>query len=465
VHHDHVVPIFHVGEAAGTPFLVMPLLAGELLETRLQRDPVVSVAEAVRLTQEAAEGLAAAHAKRLVHRDVKPANLWLEAPAGRVKVLDFGLARAADPTDGLTSPGAVLGTPGYMAPEQIDGRAPDSRADLFSLGCVLYRLLTGRPAFDGATLTALLRATAEHDPPPPHELRPEVPIPVSALTMKLLAKRPEDRPASAQAVADELRQLPLAGADSDGDAARPPAGRTETHRWRLWVGSAALAAIVAAALFLVVWPKRAGPAAGSAPTAAPVHRQPLRVRDITVNHFARRSELEVQPRGVLGKDSFAAAVGDQVTVQATLTRPGYAFLLACRPDGVVEVCFPEDEGESPPLTDRLTYPSKTRDVRYGLTDGAGVYTFAVVASDTPLPPYRDWVAGKVVSWQPEKAVGGTVWIDDGAWVDAVGPGGAARADRGKGERVPGQGAVVRVTDYLKRYGSAAAVGFVARPRD
>src|SRR5260370_27478089 len=118
------------------------------------------VGEAVRIARWTAEGLAAAHARGLIHRDVKPANLWLEAPAGGVKILDFGLARAAGGV-GPTQQGAVLGTPGYMAPEQVDGEELDARCDLFSLGCVLYGTLTGRAAFQGQTTNALLHAVTE----------------------------------------------------------------------------------------------------------------------------------------------------------------------------------------------------------------------------------------------------------------------------------------------------------------
>src|SRR5437588_8699053 len=116
----------------------MPLLAGESLEARLLREPVLPAAEVARLGREAAEGLAAAHAAGLVHRDIKPANLWLEAPSGRVKILDFGLARAAAGDARLTASGAFVGTPHFMAPEQAAGEPPDARADLFSLGCVPY---------------------------------------------------------------------------------------------------------------------------------------------------------------------------------------------------------------------------------------------------------------------------------------------------------------------------------------
>src|SRR5205085_3458272 len=136
------------GEEGGVPYLAMELLRGAPLDRFLERGPAPGMAAVARLGREAAEGLAAAHARGLVHRDVKPANLWLEAPRGRVKVLDFGLARPAEPDrdapDRLTRDGAVVGTPAFMAPEQARGAAVDFRADLFGLGAVLYRLCTGR---------------------------------------------------------------------------------------------------------------------------------------------------------------------------------------------------------------------------------------------------------------------------------------------------------------------------------
>ena len=185
----------------------MPLLAGETLEARLRREGALPVVETVRIARETAEGLAAAHARGLIHRDVKPANLWLEAPAGRVEALDFGLARA-EGGDGLTQQGAVLGTPGYMAPEQTDGQELDTaRADLFSLGCVLYRMLTGRPAFEGRTISALLLAVTQQSPTPPAVVNPAVPAALSALVMQLLAKNREGRPADSLAVVDALTAI------------------------------------------------------------------------------------------------------------------------------------------------------------------------------------------------------------------------------------------------------------------
>src|SRR5262249_40876917 len=155
-------------------------------EARLTQGGRLSVGEAARVGREAAEGLDAAHARGLVHRDVKPANLWLESPNARAKVLDFGLAREVNADDGLTVVGGVFGSPAYMAPEQANGDPIDHRADLFGLGAVLYRCLTGRPAFAGKSVTAILRAVAEQDPPPPHELNPAVPVVLSNLVMRML---------------------------------------------------------------------------------------------------------------------------------------------------------------------------------------------------------------------------------------------------------------------------------------
>ena len=226
--HDHIVAIHHVGEDHGTPFIVMPFLKGEALDTLLKRGEKLSLVQTLRIGREIAEGLAAAHELGLVHRDIKPANIWLEArgagqasqgdtdgknSAGkrdlppRVKVLDFGLARATADSAHLTQSGAIIGTPAYMAPEQANGQAVDARSDLFSLGCLLYRVCTDELPFQGTGTMDTLIAVVSHDPPPPHEVNPAVPHGLSDLVMKLLAKAPADRPASAAEVAERLGQL------------------------------------------------------------------------------------------------------------------------------------------------------------------------------------------------------------------------------------------------------------------
>src|SRR5262249_8770516 len=214
--HDHIVTIFQVGEDNGIPFLAMEHLEGESLEQRLQREGRLPLAELLRIGRAAAEGLAAAHARGLIHRDIKPANLWLETrrgaaasagPSGRVKILDFGLARAAGDKSGLTQSGAILGTPAYMSPEQAHGHKVDAASDLFSLGCVLYRMATGRPPFQGNDAISTLLAVSSKRPQPPEELNPELPPAVGDVILELLAKTPEQRPAGAQQVADVLRGI------------------------------------------------------------------------------------------------------------------------------------------------------------------------------------------------------------------------------------------------------------------
>jgi formylglycine-generating enzyme required for sulfatase activity len=212
--HDHIVPIFHVGEDRGAPFIVMPFLKGEPLDRRLQREGKLPVPEILRIGREVARGLAAAHAVGLIHRDIKPANIWLEAPEARVKILDFGLARASQGEQHLTQSGAILGTPSYMAPEQAQTQDTDSRADLFSLGVVLYRLCTGVLPFRGHDTMSTLLALATHSPAPPRAGNADIPPELSELVMKLLEKQPARRLGSAQEVIMAIQAIekrPAAG--------------------------------------------------------------------------------------------------------------------------------------------------------------------------------------------------------------------------------------------------------------
>ena len=207
IDHDNVVPILQVGEEQGLPFIVMPLLKGETLDARLKRVGKLSAAEVKRIGRDVAAGLAAAHAAGIVHRNIKPANIWLDAENGRARILDFGLAKPverADAADPLTRAGAVMGTPHYMAPEQAKAEAVDRRADLFSLGAVLYHAATGQQPFPGKTVWVVLQAVTERTPPAPAAVEREVPPELSALIVKLLAKDATHRPQSAQAVAGAL---------------------------------------------------------------------------------------------------------------------------------------------------------------------------------------------------------------------------------------------------------------------
>lgn len=207
IKHDHIVTVYQVDEDRGIPFLAMEFLEGEPLDQRLKRENKLSVPEVLRIGRELAEGLEAAHGRGLMHRDIKPANVWLEGKKARTKILDFGLARENTSEAQLTQVGTILGTPSYMAPEQAQGLPLDHRCDLFSLGCVLYQASTGVLPFRGKDTIHTLIAVNSHNPPAPRELNPALPEPLSALVMRLLAKAPANRPASAGEVAQELAAM------------------------------------------------------------------------------------------------------------------------------------------------------------------------------------------------------------------------------------------------------------------
>ena len=207
IEHDHIVAIFQVDEDRGVPFIAMPLLRGEALEDRFKRQRKLPADEVCRIARETADGLAAAHERNMIHRDIKPANIWLEGDKGRVKILDFGLARSSRGESQLTQQGMIMGTPAFMSPEQGAGKPVDPRSDLFSLGCVMYRMATGTLAFRGSDTVATLVAVATETPAAPRKLNPQLSPRLSKLIMDLLAKDPKDRPASAKAVVDLLTEI------------------------------------------------------------------------------------------------------------------------------------------------------------------------------------------------------------------------------------------------------------------
>src|SRR5262245_34999518 len=216
VEHEHVVTVYQVGEDRGVPFLAMQLLRGETLEDRLRRvGGPLPLPEVLRIGREIAEGLAAAHARGLVHRDVKPANVWLEARRDKVRIVDFGRARGSEPDAQFTQAGAVIGTPAYMAPEQATGAEVDARCDLFSLGAVLYRAATGTSPFGDRDTLAILSALATRTPVTPHRIVPSLPRMFSGLVMRLLAKDPDDRPESAREVVEAIEALERGEADEE----------------------------------------------------------------------------------------------------------------------------------------------------------------------------------------------------------------------------------------------------------
>ena len=217
IEHDNIVHIYQVGEDRNIPYIAMQFLRGESLQKRLEREKQLNQREVLRIGREVAAGLEAAHKRELVHRDIKPDNIWIEEETGRAKILDFGLVRASTDDAGLTQSGMVLGTPRYMAPEQAQGRTVDHRCDLFSLGSVLYHLATGRAPFEGGNLTATLIAVAQKDPDPIEQVCPEIEPDLSQLIMRLLSKDRDRRPQSAadvsKAIADIEQKLAVEEAE------------------------------------------------------------------------------------------------------------------------------------------------------------------------------------------------------------------------------------------------------------
>jgi len=192
IHHDNVIGIYAVREAAGLSYLGMEFVDGGDLEGRLEKDGQLAIPEAIRIARQLAAGLAAAHDQHIVHRDIKPANIMLANPDGKVKLSDFGLARSTeDPS--LTAAGALVGSPLYMSPEQVRGQDLDGRSDLFSLGSVLYAVLTGKPPFIGRHVAAVLHNVCSIAPPSPHAIRPDVPVALSDAVMRLLGKELDER--------------------------------------------------------------------------------------------------------------------------------------------------------------------------------------------------------------------------------------------------------------------------------
>lgn len=228
IKHDNLVTIYQVGQEGNTFYYAMELLAGETLESRIKRGQRWQIGEILRIGQELASGLAAMHEHGLIHRDIKPSNIWLEtrgegqgargeymkghAPRvaphpPRAKILDFGLVRDVNEEIALTETGIVMGTPAFMSPEQVRAKKVDARSDLYSFGCILYRLCTGRYPHEATGTMAQLAAVVADEPTAASELNPALPPALARLVMQLLAKNPEDRPQSAAAVAERLKML------------------------------------------------------------------------------------------------------------------------------------------------------------------------------------------------------------------------------------------------------------------
>ncbi len=261
LNHPNILTIFDTGLHEGAPYLVAELLEGEELRAQLEQGPL-PVRKALDYAQQIAQGLAAAHEKGIVHRDLKPENLFITTD-GRVKILDFGLAKLKTSIEGpvdsqvatqkpLTEPGTVMGTVGYMAPEQVRGQDADHRADIFAFGVILYEMLSGRRPFSGASSVEVMNAILKEDPPELGETNAKIGPQLEKIVRRCLEKRPERRFQSASDLGFALEALSAPSGHRLETAAVAPAAepvnaaprRSGREKW--WMGATALAVLMAA---------------------------------------------------------------------------------------------------------------------------------------------------------------------------------------------------------------------------
>jgi serine/threonine protein kinase len=242
ISHPNVVPIYGVHQSAGKTFLVMPLVSGGSLQQRIDREGPLPLADAINIALQIAESLQAAHARGVIHRDVKPANILLEDGNKRVVLSDFGLARTLDDAS-ITASGLIAGTPAYMSPEQARGETVDYRTDLYSLGSVLFAMCTGHAPFQSTSTLKLLRDISDTPFPSVRRYQEQLPAWVDQLISHLTAPKLEDRVASASQVCPWMRECLLHTLNSDEPlpvGLRSNPEKTMTRKWASW----GLAAIV-----------------------------------------------------------------------------------------------------------------------------------------------------------------------------------------------------------------------------
>ncbi len=261
INHANVVTVHAVAEQAGMPYLVMEYVAGKTLRERI-RDGPLDLATMLRIGAQIAAGLAAAHQHGVIHRDIKPGNVLLEDGVERVKISDFGLALVLDNTN-ASSADRPVGTPAYMSPEQVGGQRVDARSDLFSLGCVLYAMSTGKSPFQGSSSVFIARMIAEFDPPALHEVNRDTPRFLSDIVARLLHKDPNKRFQSAAEVRDlllaHLAEVNQAPSDSLNRAVRAPQPRPNRRRWWLAGGVSLMLLVALVAAGVYFWPASGSP--------------------------------------------------------------------------------------------------------------------------------------------------------------------------------------------------------------
>jgi Tol biopolymer transport system component len=265
LNHPNILVIYRFGSYEGAPYLVSELLEGATLRQQFERGPL-PVRKTINTGVQIAHGLAAAHDKGIVHRDLKPENLFVTKDA-RIKILDFGLAKLMErelhedetTMTHRTDPGTVMGTAGYMSPEQVRGMAVDHRTDIFAFGVILYEMLTGRRAFQRSTAAETMTAILNDDPPGISHIAPAAPLGLQRVVLRCLEKNPEQRFQSASDLAFALEALSESGGLVPSSSGAPTETKRARARMALWIGGAAAAAALATVCYLVLIGRSTGP--------------------------------------------------------------------------------------------------------------------------------------------------------------------------------------------------------------
>jgi serine/threonine protein kinase len=426
--HPGVVPIYDVGEQDGEHYLCMAYVDGESLAARVARGPLTGE-EAARILRDVAEAVQHAHDRGIIHRDLKPANILIDS-TGRARVTDFGLARKQGVGCSLSSDGSVIGTPAYMSPEQSAGESENigPLCDVYSLGAVLFHLLTGQAPFGGANVFEIVHRVQSDPPKRPRDLVPSIPEALETICLRCLAKDPRERYATAQALADDLNRY------LQGSAVLATAPRRRFQRARLPVAAALLTTIAVLLGYAAIVLKR-----NTSPTdlSKPADASRTVASAIGDAQLAPLSgDLKVQvwdpgkksPRHGQNFDSpgiLPLRFGDQIRVEAKTNRPAYLYLIWITSDGEAIPIYPwtpetpwkpeywrrRPKDEKP--VDTVSLPTRAGKA-WPIESGRGLETILLLARDEPLP---DGIAMEALfaglPAQPALRSESFVWLESG----------------------------------------------------